>query len=82
MKISQVTLATVTALALGYAGAASAANKQYLNNQGNITIEATCLNDIAHSLKLAICLTENQIINWQKDGSIEDRPESRHQKRG
>jgi len=42
------------------------------NNQGNITIEATCLNDIAHSLKLAICLTENQIINWQKDGSIED----------
>ncbi|TMO61022.1 M4 family metallopeptidase [Pseudoalteromonas aurantia] len=36
MKISQVTLATVTALALGYAGAASAANKQYLNNQGNM----------------------------------------------
>jgi vibriolysin len=36
VKISQITLATVTALALCYAEAASAANKQYLNNQGNM----------------------------------------------
>ena len=30
------------------------------------------INDINKSLNLAICLTESQIINWQKDGSIED----------
>ncbi|MBE0371044.1 M4 family metallopeptidase [Pseudoalteromonas aurantia] len=36
MKLSQITLATITAMALSYAGNAAAANKQYLNVQGSM----------------------------------------------
>ncbi len=41
-------------------------------NEGSINISVSLINDINKSLNLAICLTESQIINWQKDGSIED----------
>ncbi len=41
-------------------------------NEGSINISVSLINDINKNLNLAICLTESQIINWQKDGNIED----------
>ena len=41
------------------------------NNTGNISINTEILNDINGDYKLVVCLTENKIINWQKDGQTE-----------
>lgn len=42
------------------------------NNNGSIDVSTTVLNNISGSYNLIVCLTENNITNWQKDGSIED----------
>jgi len=43
-------------------------------NEGVITINTEILNNIDGDYKLVVCLSENNIINWQKDGAedIED----------
>ena len=38
----------------------------------DITIDTEALTSLSGSYKLVICLSENNIINWQKDGSYED----------
>lgn len=38
------------------------------SNTNSITVSSTLENDIANNFKLVVCLTESDIINWQKDG--------------
>ena len=44
------------------------------SNSNSITINSIILNDITGDYNLVVCLTESNIINWQKDGqdNIED----------
>ena len=44
------------------------------SNNNNINVTTEILNNISGSYNLVVCLTENGIINWQKDGTenIED----------
>ena len=37
-------------------------------NTNSITVSSTLENDIANNFKLVVCLTESDIVNWQKDG--------------
>jgi hypothetical protein len=39
---------------------------------GTITINTELLNDVNGDYKLVVCLTESNIINWQKDGQTEN----------
>ena len=41
-------------------------------NNSIIDISTDALKDISGDYKLVVCLTENEITNWQKDGVIED----------
>ncbi|MBT5090238.1 MAG: Omp28-related outer membrane protein, partial [Flavobacteriales bacterium] len=41
-------------------------------DEGNITINTELLNDVIGDYNLVACLTESHIINWQKDGQIEN----------
>ena len=38
-------------------------------DNGTITINTELLNDVNGNYKLVVCLTESNIINWQKDGT-------------
>ena len=41
-------------------------------SNGIITVNIEVLNDLNGSYNLVICLTEDSIINWQKDGQVEE----------
>ena len=40
-------------------------------NAGSVDVNIKVLNDIGGDFNLVLCLTEDSIINWQKDGQIE-----------
>ena len=47
-------------------------NSSFDGNNSIIDISTDALKDISGDYKLVVCLTENEITNWQKDGVIED----------
>jgi hypothetical protein len=44
-----------------------------LADNAEITINTDALKNTTGNYKLVVCLTENGIINWQKDGTLEDQ---------
>tara|TARA_B110000444_G_scaffold141349_1_gene132574 strand:- start:1462 stop:2367 length:906 start_codon:yes stop_codon:yes gene_type:complete len=44
-----------------------------LTDNAEITINTDALKNTTGNYKLVVCLTENGIINWQKDGTLEDQ---------
>ena len=47
-------------------------NSSFDGNNSIIDISTDALKNITGDYKLVVCLTENEITNWQKDGVIED----------
>jgi|TARA_B110000263_G_scaffold32004_1_gene24307 hypothetical protein len=47
-------------------------NSTVIGNTGDIHITTEALSTLVGNYKLVVCLAENQITNWQKDGGIED----------
>ena len=43
-----------------------------LSDSSSISITTEIVNTVENNFNLVVCLTENNIINWQKDGAIED----------
>ena len=47
-------------------------NSTISGNTGDINITTEALSTLTGNYKLVVCLAENQIINWQKDGNVDD----------
>jgi hypothetical protein len=47
-------------------------NSTFIGNTGDINITTEALTSLTGNYKIVVCLAEDQIINWQKDGDIDD----------
>ena len=47
-------------------------NSTISGNTGEVNISTTALSQLSGSYKLVVCLAEDQITNWQKDGDMDD----------
>jgi|TARA_B110000263_G_scaffold52382_1_gene43813 hypothetical protein len=47
-------------------------NSTFIGNTGDINITTEALTSLTGNYKIVVCLAEDQITNWQKDGDIDD----------
>jgi len=47
-------------------------SSDFTTSSGNISVEVEALTDLNNSYNIVVCLTENNIIEWQKDNNIDN----------
>ena len=47
-------------------------NPLMLSDQFDIVVNSEAVSSLSGNYKLVVCITENNIVNWQKDGDIDD----------